>query len=59
MLYKDTATLNGTAIDNHVNLGGGTSVRMGNSELTNYDAREVLQAMVLIVRNANDKKIKL
>ena len=41
------------------NLGACMSVKMGNSELTNYDAREVLQAMVLIVRNANDKKIKL
>jgi len=26
MLYKDTATLNGTATDNHVNLGDGVSV---------------------------------
>jgi len=41
------------------NLGAGETVTMCNSELINYDARDVLQIMGCIVRRANDKKVNL
>jgi len=41
------------------NLGACETVTMGNSELINYDARDVLQIMRCIVRRANDKKVNL
>lgn len=41
------------------NLGAGETVKMGSHDLTNYDAKEVLQIMLSIIRTANDKQINI
>jgi len=56
IIKSDTAHLAYTLLKN---LGAGETVKMGNSELTNYDAREVIQVMCMIVRTANEKKVEL